>query len=940
MIRPIHSVGFAALTACAAWLLFSPRGEVGIAAESDARTVLLTFGAGASALESWDGSAEVSGGELVALEGRHFSESDSIAAPNAWRASNRREAIDGFPRVNYNEMSPEELPPALFSPVGVYLTIRAAGPARVAVKTKQGNFEFSLAAIGQDPTAFLDGRATVVSAPAVEKLSTPEYEDDEAAVARLPGGKLAVAWVAYRDRGDRVFVRIRSGGSWSQVEEATTAAGDLFRCSLAVDDGGSLWAFWSEREGTRWHIRGRQRKDGAWQQVMTVSGEGTNTFHRAASSAGGTIFVTWQSFRGPAGGAQSDIVARRYANGAWSDEMRISSSAANDWEPAVAGGPGGSAYFAWDSYEKGNYDIRFRAYENSALGDVQEVTSSPRFQAHAAVAVDPQGRPWLAWDESGVNWGKDQGYLITPPMSVPLHQERSLRLAMWDGRQWLEPKAKVEPFYVYRLYPNFENPQIAFDGRGMLAMVFRHWTRRNAYGIGSPQTWESFLTRFDGRRWSEPVALAHCLGSIEKRPALVRADDGEIWAAWMTDNRPFATMVPENAEIYAASLGSAAAAPDYGSPQFTAFTEPFAEALPIHASETKQIQAIRGYTVTAGSRQYKIYRGDMHRHTDISQDFKYDGSLIEVYRYALDAAGFDYIVPTDHQLGYDHEFTWWQHEKLIDLFHVPDTFTPLFGYERSVPFPNGHRNIIFAKRGIRTLPVPEAERRGQERAGRLFEYLRANDGISMPHSSGTDQGTDWFDNDPELEPLMEIYQGYRASYEYMGAPLAASPQKLREQRSGFKSVGYWWDALRKGYKLGVQASSDHWSTHISYACILAEQFTRESMFEALKKRHTYGATDNIILDFQAEANGQNYIMGDTIRSQTAPRLKIRVIGTGPIKQLVIVKNQQFVYVRHPNAEEIGIEFVDRDFQPGSNYYYTRVVQTDGQVAWSSPIWVE
>jgi hypothetical protein len=210
----------------------------------------------------------------------------------------------------------------------------------------------------------------------------------------------------------------------------------------------------------------------------------------------------------------------------------------------------------------------------------------------------------------------------------------------------------------------------------------------------------------------------------------------------------------------------------------------------------------------------------------------------------------------------------------------------------------------------------------------------------MPHSSGTTQGTDWFDNDPEVEPLIEIYQGYRASYEYMGAPLAASPQKLREQRSGFNPLGYWWDALAKGYKLGVQASSDHWSTHISYACILAEEFTRESMFEALKKRHTYGATDNIALDFQAEANGESYIMGDIIRSTTAPRLKIHAIGTGKIKQLVIIKNQQFVYVRHPNAEEVNIEFVDRDFQPGSNYYYMRVVQTDGQVAWSSPIWVE
>ncbi len=112
------------------------------------------------------------------------------------------------------------------------------------------------------------------------------------------------------------------------------------------------------------------------------------------------------------------------------------------------------------------------------------------------------------------------------------------------------------------------------------------------------------------------------------------------------------------------------------------------------------------------------------------------------------------------------------------------------------------------------------------------------------------------------------------------------------------------------------------------------------MFGALKKRHAYGATDNIVLDFQAEADGNHYIMGDIIRSKNAPRLKIRVIGTDKIKQLVIVKNQQFIYVQEPNAAEVQFEFADRNFKPGSNYYYTRVVQTDGQVAWSSPIWVE
>lgn len=901
----------------------------------------LSLGENATSVERWDGSVNVSGGRLVSLEGRHFMRNDAITGANSWRCTNRRDEITGFPRITYNEMNPEEAPPPLFFPAGLYVTLEPSGDPQVSVNTAQGNFRFRLSETGFDPKPFLNGRVTVTRVPAVEKLTSEEYEDDEAAIAALPGGSIAVAWVAYRDRADRVLLRTLSNGVWTAPEEVTPKPADIFRCSLAVDSDGHLWTFWSEREGQRWHIFGRQRREGKWLPPLRLSGEGSNTFHRAAASHDGHVFVVWQSFRGAERRVQSDIYMKVYANGSWSDEMQVSTSPANDWEPAVAGGASGSAFIAWDSYDKGNYDIYFRPYENGRLGPVQPVTSSPRFQAHASVAVDPNNRPWLAWDESGVNWGKDHGYLITPPMAVPLHQERSVRVAMWDGKQWMEPKAAIPEFYVYRLFSNMENPHIAFDGQGTLTMVLRHWTRQNCYGIGSRLGWENFVTRFDGQRWTYPVPLAHSIGSIEKRPALVRAQNGAVWAAWMTDNRPLADPVPQNADIYAANLGASVRPASIQAGGLRPFEEPFAEALPIHPFETENVEAIRGYTIEAGDRRYKIYRGDMHRHTDISPDFKYDGSLIEVYRYALDAASLDYIAPTDHQIGYDQEFTWWQHEKLVDLFHLPGSFTPLFGYERSLPFPNGHRNVIFPQRGVRTLPIGEAERRGQQNTGPLlFPYLKKNNGISMPHSSGTPQGTDFRDNDPEVEPLIEIFQGYRASYEYQDAPLAASRQKQREQRSGFNPLGYWWNALAKGLKLGVQASSDHWSTHMSYACIVSERLSRESLFDAMKKRHAYAATDNIILDFQAEAGGRRYIMGDVIKSRTAPALKLRAIGTERIKQLVIVKNQKFIYVGHPNTREVSLEFTDRDFQPGANYYYMRVVQVDNNVAWSSPIWVE
>ena len=914
--------------------------SVGVAAaQSPPTTVYISLGEKAEAVEPWDGSLRVSGGELLRLEERHFMGSDELSGPDSWKAATRQEQIRGFPRVNYNEMSPAELPPTQYSPIGLFAVVRGDGSTTVAVRTEQGSFEFRLGDLSNGTRAFLDGRATASVTPTVEKLSDNEFEDDETAAVRLSGSTVAVAWVAYKNEGDRVMLRIRRNGSWEESREVTPAPGDIWRASAAADGEGRLWVFWSQRDGTAWNLWGRLLAGDSWGSPEKLSVAGTNTFHRAASSHDGKVFVVWQSAQGAARQGQSDIWMRVW-DGSWSDPMQVSDSPANDWEPQVAGGPDGQAHIVWDGYHNGNYDIFYRSFANGALGEIEQVTNSPRFQAHANVAVGPDGAPWLAWDESGVNWGKDQGYLITPPLGIPLHQERSIAIVRRSAGSWVTPRVALEPFYIYRLYPNFENPQLAFDANGTLTMLFRHWTRQRAHGIGARMMWETFVTRFDGRSWSLPVPLAHSQGSIEKRPA-VTSHDGGLLAAWMTDNRRFSNAVPRNAEIYAAELGASQGPPDYSDSNFARYVEPFAEEIPVHPFEEHNVETIRGYTIAAGDREFKIFRGDMHRHTDVSQDFKYDGSLIEVYRYALDAAAFDYIVPTDHQLGYDQEFTWWQDEKLADLFHVPGSFVPMFGYERSLNFPNGHRNVIFGKRGTRTLPIPDAERRGEERAEKLYAYLHENDGISMPHSSGTAQGTDWFNNDPEVEPLMEIFQGYRASYEYMGAPLAASPQKLREQRSGFNPIGYWWDALRKGYKIGVQASSDHWSTHMSYAMIVSEEFTRKSMFAALKARHAYGATDNIVLDFQAvDASGKHYIMGDIIESQRPPRLLIRAIGTDRIKQFVIVKNEQIIYTSHPNQEEYAFEFRDRGFRAGSNYYYIRVVQNDGQVAWSSPIWVE
>jgi hypothetical protein len=117
---------------------------------------------------------------------------------------------------------------------------------------------------------------------------------------------------------------------------------------------------------------------------------------------------------------------------------------------------------------------------------------------------------------------------------------------------------------------------------------------------------------------------------------------------------------------------------------------------------------------------------------------------------------------------------------------------------------------------------------------------------------------------------------------------------------------------------------------------VAENLTRESLFDAIKKRRSYGATDNIVLEFRSG----DHLMGEAFTSAAAPRFTVRTIGTGTIKQVDVIKNRQFIYTTRPGERQASFELTDLEFGPGESWYYVRVLQEDGQLAWSSPIWIK
>src|SRR5262249_41552925 len=105
-------------------------------------------------------------------------------------------------------------------------------------------------------------------------------------------------------------------------------------------------------------------------------------------------------------------------------------------------------------------------------------------------------------------------------------------------------------------------------------------------------------------------------------------------------------------------------------------------------------------------------------------------------------------------------------------------------------------------------------------------------------------------------------------------------------------------------------------------------------------RHSYAATSNILMDYKITAGGATYIQGDEFSGSALPELSAKIVGTGPLKKVVIVRDNQYIYSKEPEGETFELRYRENSLSSGQHYYYVRAEQKDGNLVWSSPIWVK
>jgi len=917
----------------------------------------------------WSGRAEVSSGEILGIQGWQFDNGDSIATKTSWKASSSR-IVSGRVRTT-NVMTEKDLgygfqivPGELFyfrklNPIQLIINLNCPPSAVLNITTHSGSFSIKPYDL-KTGTIYeaLDGNASYSRVGFSTKLTEDDRHDDNPAVIVESNGDTWISWISFKYKdGDRIYLAKVEDGMVKNKIEVSDEKGDFFLVKLGLDKNGKIWVVWSENNNGNWELVGKTFARGKLsRKIQITDSEEPDIFHSLAADSEGNLWMAWQSFRYGNG----DIFIKKYDGTKWSEVMPVTTFPGNDWEPKLAADSRGNVYVIWDTYRYGDYDVMMAVLDNGKVAHTIPVANTEDFEGYSTVTVDPSDRVWIAWENAGKNWGKDhpggEGYRDGAYKKETIGKEKEgVTHGINPMEKFVETVCYVDNTFqkpynqpgsklpiIFKYYCGY--PYLKCDAHGNVWVFYRiSWGMPEGW-VGGRSFWAIMGTYFNGSDWSDPCLLPNSNGGTDFRMGAALSPGGKLLITYGSDdrisgaysffNKTLPDRLPLIHNIYFTQLESG---PTKVGLNLTDYSVKSAARQPAIDE-----RAARHSTII-NSKQYNLYYGDLHRHTEISIDGRTDGSPLDLFRYALDAAQLDFVLLTDHNFGrtrvFEHFiYKWWMTEKLEDVFKISGMLMPLFGYERSIVWPHGHRNVIRAQRGFLDIPrftVGEGRRpqTADDDAERLWDAIaeQGGDPITIPHTSGSGMGTNWtqYPSNPEFDRLVEISQGDRSSYEALGAPKA--PPRGGER---FKD-GFIWNALEKGAKFGFIASSDHESTHISYACVFADEFSRDAIFEAMKLRRTFAATDKIFLD--VKLNG--HFMGEEFTTNTKPSLQVHIIGTDVLDKVEVIKNSSYIYALSPNSPEVSFTFIDENAMPGENYYYVRVMQRDEAMAWGSPVWV-
>ncbi len=303
----------------------------------------------------------------------------------------------------------------------------------------------------------------------------------------------------------------------------------------------------------------------------------------------------------------------------------------------------------------------------------------------------------------------------------------------------------------------------------------------------------------------------------------------------------------------------------------------------------------------------------------------------------------------------------------IQEFNEEERFVTFLGQQwTGTPGSEGTRIFIYSKD---EKPIVRAADARSNTLKKVYKLFSSKDMISIPSfTMAQSHGFSFDDFSPEFERVVEIYNAWGSSEcsikEENKYPITSKSKKgttewkdgsilnalMKNKRFGFVSGG-----LDDRSFYSALFDTDQQQYNPGLTAILADQHNRAALFEALYNRHCYATTgERIIVGFSIAG----HIMGSEISTAQKPGLHVNrhiagyVAGTEVLEKVEIIHNGKVLHsVPLDGKTHVDFEYDDmtqladtslKDPKTGDlfSFYYLRVTQKDGHMAWSSPIWVD
>jgi len=297
----------------------------------------------------------------------------------------------------------------------------------------------------------------------------------------------------------------------------------------------------------------------------------------------------------------------------------------------------------------------------------------------------------------------------------------------------------------------------------------------------------------------------------------------------------------------------------------------------------------------------------------------------------------------------------------IQDFTEEERFITILGFQyQGENSKEGVRQILYFKDNKPLLRQKETK---SSTLQKIYKGSAAKELFAIPSfTMGKGSSFDFKEFSPEYERVVEIYNAWGSSEctkaEGNSRPITGGVEEAPE--------GSIQQALKKNCRFGFVAgglddrgiyneffNSDQVQYSPGLTAVISEKYTREAILDAIYRRSCYATTGaRIIVGFFVAGHPMGSELSTATKSGLAVNRHISgyVAGTSKLKFVEILRNGVVIKTFHPtdyhfdyyhdDMDDLAKNTLQSEGRPPFLYYYLRVTQEDGHLAWSSPIWVD